>query len=120
MILSGAHIQPEPNKEKTVDDLVLTLGSSSAITVLLTYMGTIPKLSMELIPDMWKEKTDHIHFGTTGAGDSFNAGLITRFLDGSSDLDMLTFGNACGALSTLAAGGTRGKLTVTRNRSSGE
>lgn len=43
---------------------------------------------------------------TTGAGDSFAAGFVSAFLAGGSDLDCLASGNACGALSTRAIGGT--------------
>ncbi|WP_409342850.1 carbohydrate kinase family protein [Paenibacillus sp. MBLB4367] len=42
---------------------------------------------------------------TTGAGDSFNAGLIYGFLSGMSDPDMLRFANASGALATQRIGG---------------
>jgi len=45
---------------------------------------------------------------TTGAGDSFNAGFVFRFLQGASLDDCVAWGNACGALSTLALGGTAG------------
>jgi len=45
---------------------------------------------------------------TTGAGDSFNAGAIYSFLHGGSPAELLAYGNACGALSTLAVGGTGG------------
>jgi sugar/nucleoside kinase (ribokinase family) len=43
---------------------------------------------------------------TTGAGDSFAAGFISAFLAGESDQACLKKGNACGALSTRAIGGT--------------
>jgi sugar/nucleoside kinase (ribokinase family) len=43
---------------------------------------------------------------TTGAGDSFAAGFISGFLAGESDQACLKKGNACGALSTRAVGGT--------------
>ncbi len=43
---------------------------------------------------------------TTGAGDSFAAGFVHVFLDGKDLRECLTFGNACGALSTTQAGGT--------------
>ncbi|MBA2524466.1 MAG: sugar kinase [Pyrinomonadaceae bacterium] len=46
---------------------------------------------------------------TTGAGDSFAAGFVHVFLDGKDLRDCLTFGNACGALSTTQAGGTNGQ-----------
>jgi len=41
-----------------------------------------------------------------GAGDSFNAGFIHRFLKGAPGPDCLDFGNLAGAISTTAAGGT--------------
>jgi sugar/nucleoside kinase (ribokinase family) len=43
---------------------------------------------------------------TTGAGDSFAAGYVAAFLAGASDVECLTHGNACGALSTRGVGGT--------------
>jgi sugar/nucleoside kinase (ribokinase family) len=41
-----------------------------------------------------------------GAGDSFNAGYIYKFLRGSSPEDCQVFGNLIGAISTTKAGGT--------------
>ena len=41
-----------------------------------------------------------------GAGDSFNAGFISSFLQGKSLHDCLLFGNLTGAINTTAPGGT--------------
>lgn len=41
-----------------------------------------------------------------GAGDSFNAGFIHKFVKGASLQECLDFGNLTGALNTTAAGGT--------------
>jgi sugar/nucleoside kinase (ribokinase family) len=45
---------------------------------------------------------------TTGAGDSFNAGFVFQFLQGAGLDQCVAWGNACGALSTQALGGTTG------------
>jgi sugar/nucleoside kinase (ribokinase family) len=45
---------------------------------------------------------------TTGAGDSFNAGFINQFTQGAPTVDCVAWGNACGALSRRALGGTEG------------
>ena len=41
-----------------------------------------------------------------GAGDSFNAGFISSYLQGTSLQESLSFGNLAGAINTTAAGGT--------------
>ena len=42
---------------------------------------------------------------TTGAGDAFNAGVLSGFLEGRSPRDCLRLGNFVGARSTLGVGG---------------
>lgn len=49
----------------------------------------------------------HSHFvDAIGAGDSFNAGFISSYLQGKSLHDSLMFGNLTGAINTTAPGGT--------------
>jgi sugar/nucleoside kinase (ribokinase family) len=48
---------------------------------------------------------------TTGAGDSFAAGFVSSYLRGRPIAECLRAANACGALSTLQAGGTAGQPT---------
>jgi sugar/nucleoside kinase (ribokinase family) len=49
---------------------------------------------------------------TTGAGDSFNGGFLHGYLAGWSLGDSLVLGNACGALSVRAVGGTTSQATL--------
>lgn len=51
---------------------------------------------------------------TTGAGDSFDAGYLFGFLRGAPERDRLRLGNACGALTAAALGGTGGFETAAR------
>ncbi|WP_010271637.1 carbohydrate kinase family protein [Paenibacillus senegalensis] len=47
---------------------------------------------------------------TTGAGDSFNAGLLYSALNGNTPAQCLRFASACGALATLRIGGVSERL----------
>ena len=48
---------------------------------------------------------------TTGAGDSFAAGFVSSYLRGQPVSECLGVANACGALSALQVGGTKGQPT---------
>ncbi len=41
-----------------------------------------------------------------GAGDSFNAGFVFKYIQGADMVECQRFGNLCGAVNTTAAGGT--------------
>ena len=53
---------------------------------------------------------------TTGAGDSFNAGYLAAMLRGDPVAERLAFGNACGALTVAAVGGTNGVINAEQVR----
>lgn len=59
---------------------------------------------VEFVPGFQVDVVD-----TTGAGDSFAAGFVHGFLERRTLRECLELGNACGALSTLQAGGTAGQ-----------
>jgi len=47
-----------------------------------------------------------LYISFTGAGDSFNAGFVSKYFQGTPLEECQRFGNLCGALNTTAAGGT--------------
>jgi sugar/nucleoside kinase (ribokinase family) len=53
---------------------------------------------------------------TTGAGDSFDAGFLSAFLENEPLETSLRMANMCGALSTLTPGGTEGQPTMNEVR----
>ncbi len=53
---------------------------------------------------------------TTGAGDSFNAGFLHGHLAGMGLAECVDLGNACGALSARAPGGTTSQATLEEAR----
>ncbi len=78
-----------------VNTAIIKMGNKGS---LLVCKGREP----EFLPSFLnKEVVDAI-----GAGDSFNAGCISRFVKGESLNDCQRFGNLMGAINTTAAGGT--------------
>jgi sugar/nucleoside kinase (ribokinase family) len=81
---------------RSVPCAVIKLGPKGAIAIRDGEVASAPGLKVEALD-------------TTGAGDSFAAGFVSTYLRGGSLADCLRAGNACGALSTLKAGGTAGQ-----------
>jgi len=75
---------------------VIKLGKRGAVAVRDGKISSAPAFKIEAVD-------------TTGAGDSFDAGFISAFLNGSTIEDCLRIANACGAMSALKAGGTDGQ-----------
>jgi sugar/nucleoside kinase (ribokinase family) len=79
--------------------VVAKLGKSGAMTLEGGQVVQVPAYPVETID-------------TTGAGDSFNAGFLHRWLQGAPIVECLRLGAACGALSTLGLGGTGAQPTL--------
>jgi sugar/nucleoside kinase (ribokinase family) len=92
-------------KEESIVKAIYKIGNCAKLVVvkrgrsgsLLFYNDTL----LEGSPFINEELVDAI-----GAGDSFNAGFIYRYLNGYSPEDCQIFGNLIGAISTTKAGGT--------------
>jgi sugar/nucleoside kinase (ribokinase family) len=81
--------------KKFTDTLVIKRGNKGSIVV------HQDKLS-DLAPFLNENVVDAI-----GAGDSFNAGFIFKYIQGENLTECQKFGNLAGAVSTTAAGGTK-------------
>ena len=74
--------------------------------------ATIAKLGAQGCAAMWNGRLLRVPgfaveaIDTTGAGDSFNAGFLDAWLRGKTLPEAMTYGGACGALSTRGIGGT--------------
>lgn len=94
-----------------VEEAVARLRTSGAATVVVKAAGhgSIAARASELVrvPSIVTEAVD-----TTGAGDAFDAGFLAGHLAGEPLQRCLELGNACGALSTLAVGGTDAQPTM--------
>lgn len=92
-----------------LDQAIARLRKAPMVVVKAGPEGAIAARAGEMVrvPGIQREVVD-----TTGAGDSFDAGFLMGELEGYSLERSLTLGNACGALSTRAAGGTKGQPTM--------
>ena len=77
-----------------LNTLALKMGTSGSLGIRGGQQITMPAFEGKYFVD------------AIGAGDSFNAGFIRRFMAGASLEDCLREGNMMGALNTTAAGGT--------------
>ncbi len=90
-----------------VEQALRKLASYSENTVIVAKMGTkgsmaIHKGRLYSIPAFLNEEV----VDAIGAGDSFNAGFIVKWVNGAPLEEALRFGNLTGAVNTTAAGGT--------------
>ncbi|WP_245697489.1 carbohydrate kinase family protein [Paenibacillus oryzae] len=76
-------------------NIVVKLGGEGAISMKEGILTRLPAYTVEAVD-------------TTGAGDSFNAGYLYGFLQGLDAAECLRYGNACGAMSVSAFGGSTG------------
>lgn len=83
--------------------IVAKLGRDGCMAIRNGEMFVVPAFSVDAVD-------------TTGAGDTFNAGFLHAWLEGQTVLEAMTFGAACGALSTLGLGGTASQPTAQQAR----
>jgi sugar/nucleoside kinase (ribokinase family) len=91
----------ELNNARTL--MVAKLGAEGCMSIHNGNVTTVPAFPIQPVD-------------TTGAGDTFNAGFLHAWLKGDSLYDAMRFGAACGALSTLGAGGTQSQPTEAQVR----
>lgn len=96
MLLTGKNDLNEAIEfvKKYTDILVVKRGNKGSFVHCKDQLTDLP-------PFLNKQVVDAI-----GAGDSFNAGFIFKFINGGSIAECQKFGNLTGAVSTTAAGGT--------------
>jgi ribokinase len=80
-------------RRRGVRNVVVTLGRTGALILTDDLDRMVPAVPVDVVD-------------TTGAGDNFNAGFLAARLRGEGFPAALAWGNALGALSTRAAGGT--------------
>ena len=99
--------QREAEKIARTNDLDAALAKLSQISALVVVkLGPHGAIAREG-PNEWRCPAIAVSVvDTVGAGDSFDAGYIHRFLQGASREDCLRYGSIAGGLSTTKGGGT--------------
>ena len=98
-----AALTGDPDPSSGASSLVRRLAPGGTVAVKRGREGGLAVRGDELVasPALPMDTVD-----ATGAGDSFDAGMIAGLLDGSSLADALRLAIACGSLSVQAVGGT--------------
>ena len=81
--------------KKHVNILVIKRGNKGSIVCYNDWLTDLPAFLNDQVVD------------AIGAGDSFNAGFILKFIHGNKISECQKFGNLTGAISTTASGGTK-------------
>lgn len=102
-----------PNKQELLklthqDSVEKALGKlSQSAKNIVVKMGSKGSVLMSNGKSIYKDSFLNANvFDTIGAGDSFNAGFVYKFINGDNLEKCLVFGNLMGAVNTTAAGGT--------------
>lgn len=91
-------------RTENLDDAVLRMGTLSKSAVIK--MGPLGAVMQKAGNSRRCAAPAVDPVDTVGAGDSFDAGFIHRFLEGGNDAECLEYASAAGALSATRAGGT--------------
>ena len=102
------HLTGRQDTESALADLVAA-GANTA-TIKLGVRGAIVGCGMKRV---YGAPFPVNAIDTTGAGDSFDAGFVHRWLAGDNLQSCLAFANACGALAVSRIGGADGACTET-------
>ena len=97
----------EAKKIAGTEDLSRAINKlSETVPLVVVKLGSQGALAREGAKE-WRAPMLHVSaVDVVGAGDSFDAGFIHRFIEGASVEESLKFGNIAGAFSTMREGGT--------------
>lgn len=95
-VTEAAGLLLEKHPEKTI---VMSLGAQGCVVITSDEFEQIPGFSVQEIDP-------------TGAGDCFDAGFLTRWLNGDSPVAAARWANACGALAVTAKGPMTGAASL--------